>query len=725
MLKLDNIRTVEGLTVHGDDQSDHTFYVLPERPTISRLPTGGLALRFVEYGQLREVGEKKFGGFVAFDADLSIPKATINTITQKLQAEVDALYQGRQAPIAAVAPISWLGGTVSLVLQQGALIEKINAAARPSLVGTNIACFSLELSELGTAVFKETLSTGSGSMIQVHYHLTFYARLPEMSAWGTWNASEFYSFFQDINTEDNFWSEDSYTEIQSSSRYKNDVTKTHFEFTGNPNFTAEEQSKFEDTVRAAINGQLAEAVKRNMLTAIADVDPNVKDLQEGQDIEDIRRTVNKVQIASVRVEWSEAKAIVTDKDPQGMLPTVTSMSDADGNKLKWEDYYSKINVDEFLKTVQVTVQVNADFAELPIHSVEVKLRYPHGPNAKTQEFTFSKPDDVKKFETFVHEGIRKVFYSYKVNFKNSTFTFQSPEVETDDTNLIIDVDDLGVLSLDITDGDINFEQVQRAQIVVKYDGQVKVENRYNMTKDEKEFKVREIIKEPRSKPITYQISYEMAGGAKIDTPEKSQDAKVLFVNDPFAAQRTVSVRAAGNMETDISIITVDLLYADDANHYTQRRTINLSKDGTTTEDWSFPAIDDRAGKLTYQGLISRTDGTSTVIPETEAKSSIITVGDVVEHFLELKVAPDLIDWSKVKLVNVALNYVDEPNKVDERFEAKFKSTDTAEKTWKVAQKDKSVTGYTSTISYFLIDGTRKVVGPTPETGLTVFPELPI
>ena len=176
-----------------------------------------------------------------------------------------------------------------------------------------------------------------------------------------------------------------------------------------------------------INNQLDEAVKRNLLQAIADVDPDIKALQEGQDIEDIKRQVSQTQIANVRVGWEMAKAIITDKHPQGMLPTVTSLKDAQGTPLKWEDYYSKINVDEFLKTIQVTMQVSATFADLPIHSVEVKIRYPHGPNAKTQEFTFTNADDVKKFEAFVHQGNRKFLYSYKVNYKNSTFSYQSEE----------------------------------------------------------------------------------------------------------------------------------------------------------------------------------------------------------------------------------------------------------------------------------------------------------
>jgi hypothetical protein len=124
----------------------------------------------------------------------------------------------------------------------------------------------------------------------------------------------------------------------------------------------------------------------------------------------------------VHIEWSEAKAVIINKNPQGMLPSVTSLKDAQNRPFKWdEEYYFRISVDEFLKTIQVTMKVNADFDTLPIHSVEVKINYPHGPNAKVKEFTFTKADDVAKFEAFVHQGIRKFKYSYTVNYKGSSW----------------------------------------------------------------------------------------------------------------------------------------------------------------------------------------------------------------------------------------------------------------------------------------------------------------
>lgn len=727
MMQLDNVRQLHGYQVHGDHASDHTFYVYPKEPTIKRLESGGLALRFVEYGQLREEGGKKFGGFIAFDAELCVPEDAMKKIVTDLQKEVDAKYQrtGRQAPKVQVGTVGWTDGTVELLLTEGgALVEKIRSAGKPSLFGSNVASFQMELSELGTAVFKETLSTGSGSAISVVYKLNHYIRLPEMKAWGRWNASEFYSFFQDIDTEDNLWSEDSYTEVVSSSRYKNDVTETHFEFVQAPNLSPEENTKLEAEIRAIITKQLEAAVQRNLLKEIAEVDPNTKELREGQDIEDIRRSINKTQMANVEVKWSEAKTILVPRNPQGMLPSIPSMKGKDNKPLKWEDYYSKVSVDEFLKTLQVNMRVNADFAKLPIHSVEVKIWYPHGPLAKTKEFTFDSPDDIAKFECFVHNGIRKFKYQYTVNYRGSAFVFRSEEQETDDTNLTINVDDLGILALDIAPGDINFGQVDRAMITVRYDGGVRpFEKKFNMTKDANTFSVREVIERPRTGPILYQVTYQMADGREIKRPEQEQRASELYIDDPFSAIKTVAFRAVGDLENDIQAITVDAVYEDPGNNYRQTIRKNLSSDNPA-EDWSFPVIDDALGEVRWSATITFRNGTMRELPEKPAKRPTITIGSGTVDFLEVAVVPDLMDWDKVKLVNVALKYVDADNGVNERVEMRFKSGD-AEKTWKVPIKDAAKTGYEATITYFMVDGGRRVTdGPKPMTDLSLFLEVP-
>lgn len=728
MLKRDDIRTLHGYQVYGDTD-ERTFYILPKDVgsiNFARMSNGGLALRFIEYEHIREDGDDKFGGFIAFDTELSIPSEEEKNIASALQKEVDDRFRSRnlQPPTVQIAPINWIDGTVTLVLtEDGKYIEKIRGGGKPSLYGRNIASFMMELSLIATAVFKKALSTGAGSGIQVVYELNYFGRLPPMKARGEWHAREFYSFFQDINTEDNFWSEDSYTEIVSSSRYKSDVTKTTFDFIQNPNLSADDQAKLEKDIRDHIMKQLETKVQQNLLKEIQAVDPNTKELREGQDIEDIRRSISQTQMADVVVEWEQANTIIVNKNPQGMLPTITSMKDANNQPLKWDDYYFKIGVDEFLKKLDIRVQVNADFSDLPVHSVEVKLNYPHGPNAAVKEQIFTKPDDVFNYEFLVHEGIRKYNYSYKVNYKSSQVSFQSQEIEADDPRLIISVDDLSILSLDIAPGDINFTQVDRAMITVRYDDAgTPIEKKYNMTKAATDFKLREVLGRPRSGAIKYQITYQMADGREIKTPEREQRAKELYIDDPFTAMKTVGFRAVGDLEADIASIALSADYLDQVNNYRQSTQLNLSK-SQSFFDWTFPVIDEDLGTLTYSGAITFKNGTTTEIPETVAKRSIIQVGSRVADFLEVAIVPDLINWSLVKLVNVSLSYADVPNGVNERMDVRFKSGE-PEKRWKVALKDASKTSYAWTSTFFLQDGSRKIVGPNNEVNLSIFPELP-
>lgn len=727
MLKIDDIRvTTNGYTVHGDDQSPTTFYVFPKGPSFARAAEGGIQLRFVEYEQLRITEEDQFGGFVVFTTDLALPVADEQAVRAELQELVNQRAGGQEAPKVTLAPINWTGGTVQLLLSEGgALVEKIHSAAIPSLYGNNVACFALELSDIGTSVFKATLESGARSLITVVYQLEFFGRLPETHVWGTWSATKAMTFAQEVDYEENTWSEDSYTETIHSSRYSTDVTKTGGDFVDNPNLSAEENAKLQDTIRSGIQKQLADAVARNVLAAVQEVDPNVASLYDDQDFENIKRTISNVQVADVRVEWKESRAIEITKSPQGQLPTVASMKDADGAPLKWEDYYTKVSADEFFKVKRVAVRVNASFDTLPLHSVAVRMTYPYGATPKTDTLTFTAADEVEHFESLVVEGKRDVKYTYTVNYKNSAFTYTSQEITEEGDEIIINVDDLGILALDVAADGVDFERVPRAQLTLRYDGGTPVVKTLNLTKDAPNAAVLEIIKEARTRPIDYEITYSLADGRDVKgTPgQVAVGQKALSVADPFAAPRTITFRAVGDLTTVVESVTFDAVYTDPENDYTQRKTVVLTSAMPFLE-WSFPVFDDTAGSVTYSGTIARKDGTSEPFGPTTTTASVIEGGDVVRDFLEVTIQTPLIDWTKVKVVLVNLAYVDEDNDVSEKKDWTFTAPTAEAPVWKVPLKDKTRTGYTSTITFFLLDGTRRTVGPTPETGTTVFPELP-
>lgn len=689
---------------------------------------GKPVFKFIKYRELRKEGNDLFGGVCAFDTEFVVAPDKLTAVKAELQNQVNAKYQPRgvQPPQVIIGPLTYTGGTANLNIGEGStLVEKVRGAGKPSLFGNNVATFWVELTKAGATVFESALQ-GQGGFVSVVYDLQIWAKLPPVTARGWWNASQFYSFVQTIDTEDNWWSEDSYEETIRETMIKNEVMGTEFSFVGNPAMSAEDQRKVENDIRSAITRQLEDAVERNMLKELERTDPDTKSLREDQDIEDIKRRVTKTQAASVNITFKESSVIQWNIVPQGLLPNITTMKGPDGKVFNWADYAMEVDLnDPFFQTLEVSLRVNADFDNLPLFNVEAKLSYPYGADPKVEEFTFSKPDDVGKFRTFVVDKNRKYKFVYQVNYKGDSRTFTSEEVETDDTQLTINVDDLGILLVDIAPGDINFDQVKQAQLTVRYEDQgiAPIERQFTMTPQSSTFQVREVIFKPRDKPIKYSVKYFMVDGREFEVKDKEQDAPQLYINDPFSAMKTVGLRAVGDLNAKIQSIMVDVVYKDAANNnYTQTKSMALSK-ATPFFDWTFPVVDEDAGELKYSGTIQYVDGTIQDIPETVATRSTIQLGDVVADRLEVMVVPDLIDFTAVKLVNVSLRYVDDTNQVDERKDLIFKPGEQA-KNWIVDLKNKSARDYKWSARFFMADGSRKEVTDQPGEGETVILEVP-
>lgn len=727
MLQIDNIQQIHDVTVYGDDKSDITFYLVPQTPRF-RVEDGRPVFKFVKYKQLREEGGDLFGGLCSFDTEFVVAPDKLAAVKAELQKAVNARYQGRgqPPPDLVVAPLGYTGGTATLNIGEGnVLVQKVRGAGKPSLFGNNVATFWVELTQQGATVFEKALQ-GKGGFVSVVYDLTVWAKLPPITARAWWKASQFYSFVQTIDTEDNFWSEDSYEETIRESLTKNDVMGTEFNFVGNPALSADDQRKLEEQIRSSITRQLESAVERNMLKEIQKVDPDTKSLREEQDIEDIKRTVSKSQIANVDISYRENQVIEWNIVPQGVLPNITTMKGADGKEFVWSDYAVDVDLDdEFFRVLDVTVRVNADFSKLPIFNVVAKVSYPFGPASPVKSLSFEKPDDVGRFRASMVDGNRKYKFSYQVNYKGDSRAFQSKELTADDTQLTINVDDLGILVVDVAAGDINFTQVKQAQITVRYqdEGLDPIERQFTMTSAQDTFQVREVIFKPRNKPIKYDVKYFMADGREYLARGKEQDGSQIYVNDPFSANKTVGLRAVGDLAARIQTIMVDLKYLDATNNaYTQTKAIALSK-ATPFFDWTFPVIDENAGVVSYSGTIQYTDGTVRDIPETVADRATIQLGDVIADRLEVSVVPDLVDFATVKLVNVSLRYTDTAAGVDVQKDLIFKAGDQA-KSWVVELKNKALRDYRWKARFFMTDGTKKDVTEQPGDGATVILEVP-
>lgn len=178
----------------------------------------------------------------------------------------------------------------------------------------------------------------------------------------------------------------------------------------------------------------------------------------------------------------------------------------------------------------------------------------------------------------------------------------------------------------------------------------------------------------------------------------------------FDARQTVSVRDVGDFVNRIQSVFVDLEYNDTANNYVQTKSFALVGAGAFL-DWTIPVINEKAGKVTYKATVTYKDGTNETIPPTVATSNTILLPPAVESFLDVQVITDVLDWDEVRLVRVALSYTDAENRVSQSKDLIFSPANKANTTWRVELKNGRQDRFTYAITYYLVSGLQKTVGP--------------
>src|SRR5215207_640240 len=223
MIRIDKQLTfpeVPDVTVWEDDARYNAFYALPQSPRF-RIQDGLPVVKEIIYRlPIPRPDGKRGGGYVMFDTELAIATDKLQKLMEVLDGRVTAEHQRRQLPgpppPAQLGSMTFTKGTVKLLLEKdGVLIEDVKSAGMPSFYGPNVATFAVELTPEGAAVFDAAMKGQGASLVSVVYDLSFWVKLPPLTAEVWFNASQFYSFYQSIDTEWEQWGEDTYRETLS------------------------------------------------------------------------------------------------------------------------------------------------------------------------------------------------------------------------------------------------------------------------------------------------------------------------------------------------------------------------------------------------------------------------------------------------------------------------------------------------------------------------------
>jgi hypothetical protein len=716
---------IDGVTVFKDDARPYTYYLLPAQPRFRLDDNGCPIFKFIKYRvPIERADGLKNGGFVIFDVEFVVPEETRAKLKKALEAQIPANVNPK--PSIEFADVAFTKGTstVRVLQENGALVQAVRTGGKPSMFGNFVTSVSVELTDVGATVVEQALQ-GKGGAVQVWYDMTCAVKLPPVKIDGTFHAEQFYSFFQTINVEWRMWRENSYREKVSEQLRQSESTT----LTVDPGPLGATNPELVNDLRSWAQKALEDAVARNMLSAATPVGGDDRKRPEGVDELQREITTNKISDVSIRIR--ENAVIEYNVAPQGTLPNITSLVDKQNKPIVWTDYATTISADDpFFRELRVRASVNADMKALPIHSVDVTLKYDSSDGEKVVSKGVKSADDVVALDAYLKGDNRTYQYMYKVNYVGADRAMTYDWQNSDSPFITINVGDLGYLSVDVTAGDIDFTQIKSALVVMTYEdadaGVARIEDQFELTQATPTHKAfGQVIYKPAAKPYRYTVTYRMADGSEIRGTEQESRSPQLFVNDSFVALETINLRTWGNLETHIQTVFLDLEYVDEAAGYRKRHSSALSKERPFAE-WEFPVMHETGGKITYRGEYILRDGTRIAIPSTETTERTLLFGlappDTAN--LNIEVLADLLDFSAVKLAKIAVEYQDQQNAVIETGTTVFRAGAPTSWKWTIPIKNKTKRDYTWSATFFMADGSQRSLPSQPTTDSMLVLQLP-
>ncbi|WP_086766231.1 hypothetical protein [Streptomyces bobili] len=643
MLQIDKAQMISGVQVYGDHANPALFYAVPQMPSFRCDPEGRPIFMYLKYREPRPgpLG-KTGGGFTTFDTQFALDDATRQVIMETLRQQVGADLADKVS----LGSITWANGTAHINLSDVSekLVTKVWNPVSPSLYGDNVTPFTVEVPDFGATLFAEAMQ-GKGGIVQVAYGMNGWVKLPAVTGWGTFHGFQFRHFVQDAK-DDAGWGDDSFSDKITELAVNSDVIKTHVDagVGADPQMVA----KIEESIRRTV---LDMATKR-----MAEQIPGYTgDRSVLEDYESIHREFTNIRIDDFRIDISQQTAVLWPFNPQGTLPNITTLVDKKGQPIQWADHYREIRLDDpFFRSFTAPVRVNADFKDGLVHSVDLHVEY-QADKLVTSDYHFETPNQVESFSSYTDSGTEEYQYAFKVNYKGTSAVYNAPPAPNKGP-LTLNVDDLGVLEVEVQPGNLDFETVAAATVTLEYtpSSGSPIGDQVAFTKEKNaEQTLRWVITEKRDRPIRYRVDYRMPSGQVIERDWTDASGQRIWVRSPFTNVRKVRVFAVGDLTNKIDSIVCDVRYEDPASGY-EWSANHVLKAAEPYKEWSFPVLESDVGTVTYSAIVRYKDGSIREIPDTVSEDSTITVGDPVAAVVAVTIAPDLVDWSTNALVKVVL-----------------------------------------------------------------------
>lgn len=790
-------------TVFQDDRKFWKFYAIPGFPKVRVDQNGNPVFMMVKYNLSDQSREEdptlpRGGGYLVFDSELKISADHQQTIVDKLQEYVDARWQklkdrppskgktlemtatfndqigshwggtgheggprasgeteskteltipgtgftppAGEAPKVVLGEPLWKSGKVTMTAPTAPGLVNGMIGERPaSLIGNNVAAFSIDLTTDGCGFMEQTLvGPGGGGAtdltpIQVVYELTMIAKLPPARMFLKFNTASVYHAMQELFHEHTNCSDDYFTsENMMSTAIESGLVKVKIDMGG----------VTDDDLEQMLMQQAMNTTQQLLTEKFAHKERAPLEEWADSDLAESSKEVYRLKRVS-EVEMIDFQQTITlDTATEFTIAPQATMQAFFREQTDMSPFIRVVNNndDPFFKTLGLKARAFANWEEDNVAFVELEIKYSHSGETKLQTFTFTPADnEPKEWDPALINGEREYEYRWRVAFEGREAGEWSRWDDTTTRNLNVSVETPGKLEVEVTGVGLDFANILDAVLV-----HLRYKDPSNNVPEAGESLLlsperaagnwsRQLFA-PWEKPVEYRIEYLLKSGTTVEEDWASTDGptKHVLIKRPDVDVLDLSLVPAGNW-TNVIQSVLSLQYKD--GDYARDEQFNFKK-AEEFREWAVLLKNSNQRKFQYRILTTFTNGdtqeTEWLEREGDQAVPVIVAGP---PRLDVSVAGAVLDFASTPLTKVDLEYRDPEGTDDVQSFALQNAADAH--MWSVPIREDGPRKYRHRITYFPIEGapvareweetdTELIVVPRysiPKVGAKVLPTL--
>jgi len=727
---------LEHITVYRDDENAAQFYALPSTPRLARDDNDRLLLDLLIYA--RDVDKlppedlEAQRGWLAASVELAITEEEHTKILEHLREVMKSERSGIFYRFFGLSPANteprltlppqFVDGKVTLDVPTAGGASTALATSKPSLISTNIATISGNLSQDSSELIRQTVLKG-GLPLVANYELTYLARIPSIKVrmHGTRSAfiSESMNRYQTTgvkyhqNTWGWFWGwywftyrwAETYPKTNTTiTSHQSDVKSISIEidtsdFRDDP-ASQTALAEFEKMAITIFSTNVVPSILKDISTQVDALKKKLTDAAGGAEGEDPNKelpfglselTADITDTIDITMEKSSV--IRVTKNPNGTLAKDLTEQD-----IKAAISYIDLS-DPYFRELPVRVRANVNFERDPVYGLKVFLDYDQTddriPRAVkgSKTMLFTSADQVQSFRQILargSDGKVKDTYSYwsEIIYKDTGQTIRVPasgSLQSRETELVISYRSLGFIQVALTLAPMPPEVVS-VDVMLRYprSNLPTATQKITLTKEKPTasfFTYTGHSGDPD--PYRYAVTYVLADGQRMDIPEREERAEQLGISNPF--EDTVTTTFVANADFGIvDKIIVDAKYVDEANDLNLDHHAELTSNGASSP-WLTSLRNPAKLDFTFNTLVLFKNGSSQQNgPIQDALGHSVKVGTGGSSALEVLLVPNLDAAHPTAIVQ--LEYHDEANQVHQSQNFRVDNSQTA-LTFKVLLSD--------------------------------------